>query len=169
MKKILILLSLLGVLSTPSFAVENWKGHTEVSPYEFGVMTGLSLYGTETGWGFLANGAYLIQPNGWVDDIDERLWLEVEAGPSFFSAPAGSTGTGFQYSTHVRWDFTYNEYWTAYALGGLSGYIAPGYLGSKFSIHPRFGMGVEYQTKSALMFRGEVSAEFTGVGIALNF
>lgn len=169
MKKILILLSVLGVFSNQSFAAEDWKGHTEVSPVEFGVLTGLSLYGTETAWGFLANGAYLVQPNGWVDDIDERIWLEVQAGPAFFSAPAGSTGTGFQYSTHARWDFTMNEYWNFYALGGLGGYVAPGYLGSKFSIHPRFAMGAEYQTKSALMFRGEVSAEFMGVGVALNF
>ncbi len=169
MKKILILLSILGVFSQQAHAAENWKGHTEVSPYEFGVLTGLTLYGTEAGWGFLANGAYLLQPNGWLDDIDDRLWLEVEAGPSFFTAPTGGTGTGFQYSTHVRWDFTYNEYWTVYGLGGIGGLVAPGYLGSKFSIHPRFGGGVEYQTKSALMFRGEVSAEFMGLGIALNF
>ena len=169
MKKVLSILSIFCIFSLNAQSAENWKGHTEATPYEFGVLTGLSLYGTETGWGFLGNAAYLIKPNGLVDDIDERVWLEIQAGPSFFSAPSGSTGTGFQYSTHARWDFTYNEYWTAYGLGGLGGYITPGYLGSKFTIHPRFAVGVEYQTKSALMFRGEVSAEFTGVGVALNF
>jgi len=157
------------MFSTSSYAAENWKGHTETSPVEVGIVTGLSLFGTQTAWGSLVTGAYLIQPKGWLDDIDNRVWVEMEAGPAFFTAPAGSTGTAFQYSTHLRWDFTYNEYWTAYALGGLSGYSLPAYLGKTFSIHPRFGVGVEYQTKTPLMFRGEVSAEFMGVGIALNF
>lgn len=170
MKKLIIIASILCSISsiflTPTNAAENWKGHTEVSDYELGVLTGLSSYGVSNAWGFLVNGAYLIQPNGWVDDVDERIWVEVEAGPAFFSS---NLGTAFQYSAHMRWDFTMNEYWTFYGLGGLSGYFLPTNMGGVFSMHPRFGTGVEYQTKSPLMFRGEVSAEFIGVGIALNF
>ena len=166
MKTLLFLITFLCSFSSNSYAVENWKGHTEVSPIEFGVMSGLSSYGVSNAWGFLVNGAYLVQPKGWIDDIDDRVWVEMEAGPAFFS---GSAGTGFQYSAHLRWDFTMNEYWTFYSIGGLSGYSLPNALGGVFSLHPRFGMGVEYQTKTALMFRGELSAEFTGIGIALNF
>ena len=168
MKNLFILLTTVFIFSTHSYAAENWKGHTEASQFEFGVMSGLSSYGMSSAWGLLANGAYLIKPTGWIDDIDDRVWLEGQAGPAFFS---GSAGTGFQYSAHLRWDFTMNEYWTFYSLGGLAGYVLPSTMatGSSFLVHPRFGAGVEYQTKTALMFRGEVSAEFTGVGIALNF
>jgi len=166
MKNFLFLMVITCSISSHANAAENWKGHTEVSPLELGVMTGLSSYGVNNAWGFLVNGAYLVQPKGWIEDIDDRIWVEGEAGPAFFS---GSAGTGLQYSAHLRWDFTMNEYWTFYALGGLSGYSLPSALGGVFSLHPRFGMGVEYQTKTALMFRGELSAEFTGIGIALNF
>ena len=165
MKKLLFLLSILSV--TPFCNIESansaepWKGVTQTSPYELGMMTGLSLYGTQTAWGFLFDGAYLVKPKGWVDDVDNRVWVEVQMGPSFFSSTTNKASTGMQYSTHLRWDFTYNELWTAYALGGLSGYVLPSSLGSGFSIHPRFGVGVEYQTK--------IIAEFMGVGIALNF
>ncbi len=161
---IVILLAFIGMHS--SQGGELWKGKTEVSPYEFGLLSGMGLYGTETSWSFLATAAYLIKPEGLVDEVDERMWAELEIGPSFYS---GSIGTGLQYSSHLRWDFTYNEHWTAYALGGLSGFVLPSGFGGKFTIHPRFGVGIEYQTKTALMFRGEVSAELMGLGIALNF
>ena len=59
--------------------------------------------------------------------------------------------------------------WTFYALGGLGGFSLPSGFGNTFTMAPRFGAGVEYQTKAALMFRGEVSADFIGAGIALNF
>ena len=168
MKKILsIALLALSLISTKAVhAAENWKGKTEVSPYEFGLLSGMGLFGTEAAWSFLGTASYLIKPEGIVDDVDERVWVEGQLGPSFFP---GSIGTGLQYSGHIRWDFTYNEYWTAYGLGGLSGFILPSGFGSKFTFHPRFGVGVEYQTKTPLMFRGEVSAEFIGLGIALNF
>jgi hypothetical protein len=159
-----LLLALIGM--NPSHGEELWKGKTEVPPYEFGLLTGMGLFGTETSWSFLGTAAYLIKPEGLVDEVDERMWAEMEIGPSFYS---GSIGTGLQYSTHLRWDFTYNEHWTAYALAGVSGFVLPSGFGSKFSFHPRFGAGIEYQTKTPLMFRGELSAEFIGLGIALNF
>ena len=81
-----------------------------------------------------------------------------------------SSQTGMQYSAHLRWDFTYNEFWTFYGLGGIGGFTIPKAFGSStFTIHPRFGAGVEYQTKTALMFRGELSGDFMGFGVAFNF
>ena len=157
------------LMATPQAkAADPWKGHTDVSPIEVGLMSGLSLYGKDANWSVLASGAYLILPQGWAQDLDNRVWLEVEGGPAFFGVN-GHNSTGFQYSAHLRWDFTYNEYWTLYGLGGLGGFILPNVLGSSFTIHPRFGAGVEYQTKTPLMFRGEVSQDFFGLGIALNF
>lgn len=167
--KLFLPLCIIAFSSGSARAAEPWKGHTETSPLELGVMTGLSIFGTETAWGFLANAAYLIQPNGWVDDVDDRIWIETQMGPSFFPSRAGLSGSGFQFNAHLRWDFTYNEYWTVYGLGGIGGYALPPALASKFNLHPRFGAGVEYQTKAALMFRAEVSAEFVGLGVALNF
>jgi hypothetical protein len=166
----LLILALLFCFQAPVRADdgEAWKGHTVTSPVELGVMTGMNLYGSDVNWSLLATGAYLLAEDGWADDVDDRIWAELELGPSFFSV-LNDHSTGLQYSAHIRWDFTYNEYWTFYGLGGLGGYFLPDSLGGAFTIHPRFGVGVEYQTKTALMFRGELSHEFIGAGIALNF
>ena len=162
----------LGFVTTQASAqtayYESWKGHTLTSPLELGVLSGMNLYGKDVNWSVLMTGAYLINETGWVDDVDDRVWIEVEAGPAFFSVPIGNQ-TGLQYSAHLRWDFTYNEYWNFYALGGVGGYHLPVNLGDALTIHPRFGVGVQYQTKVALMFRAEISAEFMGVGVGFNF
>jgi len=149
-------------------SAEDWKGHTEVSPLEFGLMAGSSFYGSSANFGVLASGAYLINKNGFVTDLDDRVWAEVELGPTFFSV-GGTDHTGLQYNAQLRWDFTYNEYWTVYALGGLGGFSLPNAVGGYLTLHPRFGVGAEYQTKTALLFRGEVAADFLGVGVAFNF
>jgi len=154
--------------SKPALAGEPWKGHTEVRPVEVGMLFGGAIFGTELNWSALSTVAYLIEDRAFVPDLDNRIWVELEIGPTFFST-RNSNQTGLQYSTHLRWDFNYNETWTLYALGGISGFGLPKALGSSFTLHPRFGVGAEYQTKAALLFRGEVSAEFLGVGIGLNF
>ena len=156
------------IFSFTARAAEPWKGHTQVSPVELGLLTGFSLYGTDTNWSVLATGAYLLNEKGFAEDLDNRIWLELEMGPAFFST-GQSSQTGLQYSAHLRWDFTLNEYWTFYGLGGLGGYVLPSFLKNTFLIHPRFGAGAEYQTKTALLFRGELSQDFMGLGIALNF
>ena len=166
-KSILLIFALFATASQ-SRAAEPWKGHTQVPPIEVGLLTGFSLYGSSANWSVLATAAYLIDDKGFVDDLDNRLWVEVEMGPAFFNSGMSSQ-TGLQYSAHLRWDFTENEYWTFYGLGGLGGFVLPQSLGSTFTIHPRFGAGVEYQTKTALLFRGEISADFAGLGIAFNF
>jgi hypothetical protein len=170
------LCSLLGVLSVtiPAHAqnqfYEPWKGKTVTSPFELGVLSGANLYGKDVNWSVLFTGAYLINEEGWAQDLDDRVWVELEMGPSFFSVPGTlSNEAGLQYSAHLRWDFTYNEYWTLYALGGIGGFSLPASFGSTNTIHPRFGVGAQYQTKAALMFRAEISAEFMGAGIGFNF
>ena len=167
MKKYLILLFAFSFISS-SFA-ENWKGNTVSSPIEIGTMAGMSLYGSKASWSWLGTGAYLIEPKGWIDDIDDRLWVELELGPTFFSQ-SGSNQTGMQYAAHLRWDFTMDENWTFYALGGIGGYHLPTAInGGGMTVNPRFGVGAEYQTKLPLMFRMELSHEFLGAGVAFNF
>lgn len=167
----LVLISLVSIsfsISHSSYAAENWKGKTESPPFEVGGMLGMNLFGDDINWSVLGTGAYLIVPEGWVDDIDERIWAELELGPSFFSA-GGLKKTGLQYSGHIRWDFTFNQEWTFYALGGLGGYYLPENFGSHLTVAPRFGMGAQYQSKLPMMFRGEFSHEFIGVGLSFNF
>lgn len=147
---------------------EKWKGRTEVPPLEFGMLGGAAFLGKDVNWSVLMTGAYQIQSEGWADDLDDRVWVEVEAGPSFMSTPVGNQ-SGFQYSVHLRWDFTYDERWNFYALGGLGGFGLPRGLGSSFILRPRLGAGVQFQTKAALIFRGEVSSEFLGAGFGFNF
>lgn len=153
--------------STP-VAGEPWKGTTTVRPFEAGLMSGVSIYGNRGVWSVLPSAAFLLKDRAFIADLDNRVWAELQAGPAFFSAGT-TTHAAFQYSLHLRWDFNYNETWTFYGLGGFSGYGFPSSLGGAFTFHPRFGAGAEYQTKSPLMIRGEVSAEFIGLGAAFNF
>jgi hypothetical protein len=154
--------------SIPAPAADNWKGQTTVRPLELGLMGGAAIYGNQVNWGVLPSVAYLLRDRAFVQDIDDRVWSELQLGPTFFNTP-NSNETGLQYSAHLRWDFSYNEVWTFYGLGGLSGFFLPARLGGSFTIHPRFGTGVQYQTKTALILRGEVSAEFIGMGASFNF
>ena len=157
-----------GAVQNTVLAAEPWKGNTVARPVEAVLMSGLSIYGSEAAFGVLTGGAYLLKDRHFVGEIDNRVWAEVLLGPAFFST-TNSTLTGFQYSAHARWDVNYNEVWTAYALAGLSGYQLPERMGGSFTVHPRVGLGVKYQTKSSLLLRGEISAEFVGAGVALNF
>lgn len=149
-------------------AAENWKGQTSVRPIELGIMGGAAIYGNDVNWGALPSVAYLLKDRAFVSDLDNRVWAELQMGPVFFST-RNSNETGLFYSAHLRWDFSYNEVWTFYALGGLSGYKLPDGRDGSFTVHPRFGTGVQYQTKTALMLRGEISAEFIGLGASFNF
>ena len=169
----IVILFSVALISPLANAAENWKGTTQTSPIELGTMGGMALYGSSAHWSWLGTAAYLIQPNGWIDDIDERIWAEIQIGPTFFSQNAVSS-TGMQYSAHLRWDFTYNQDWTFYALGGLGGFYLPTNLGGNGvkgypTIAPRFGVGAEFQTKLPMMFRVELSHEFIGAGVAFNF
>jgi hypothetical protein len=154
--------------SISAWAGELWKGHTTVRPLEVGLLSGFAIYGDQANWGILPAVATLIKEKGFVEDLDNRVWVEGQLGPTFFSNQ-GVSKTGMQYSAHLRWDFTMNEVWTFYALGGFSGFFLPNIYSSGFTLHPRFGAGAIYQTKTALMLRGEVSAEFIGAGVALQF
>jgi hypothetical protein len=160
-------LSLLFLLM-PARAAENWKGQTSVRPIELGILGGAAIYGNDVNWGALTSAAYLLKDRAFVADIDDRVWGEIQMGPVFFNT-RNSNETGLFYSAHLRWDFSYNEIWTFYALGGLSGYKLPQGEDGSLTLHPRFGTGVQYQTKTALILRGEISAEFVGLGASFNF
>jgi len=149
-------------------AGEAWKGRTTVRPVEFGLMSGAAIYGSDVNWSILPSVAYLMKDRGFAEDIDNRVWIEGQFGPTFFSSHQENQ-TGLQYSVHLRWDFNMNEHWMFYGLGGLSGFGLPKVYDSSFTLHPRFGAGAQYQTKTALMLRGEISAEFIGLGAALQF
>ena len=50
-----------------SLAAENWKGKTDVSPIEVGLMTGTAIYGSSANWGVLASGAYQFNKDGFLE------------------------------------------------------------------------------------------------------
>jgi hypothetical protein len=162
-------LFILGLAWVPCFAgaAENWKGTTSVKPLEIGMMSGMAIYGSDTAWSLLPAVSHLIKDRGFASDLDNRVWVEGQLGPSFFVSN-GSTQTGVQYSGHLRWDFNFNERWMFYGLGGLGGFVLPRVYSSSFTIHPRFGAGAEFQTKAALKLRAEASAEFIGIGAAVQ-
>ena len=154
--------------STPSYAASatdsDWKNPGLPPLYNFGALTGLGIIDSYGGIAILGTASLTIIDRGFIADISNSVATEIEAGPMITSGTAA-----FWYSLHIRWDFQKDDNWTLYALGGLGGAGTPSAMGGHFEIWPRFGAGAMYKLTSSLLLRGEVSHEFTGIGISVPF
>ena len=101
-----------------------------------------------------------IVERGFVPDINDSVWIELQLGPVITSG-----FTFISYSLHLRWDFAYNSLWTFYALAGDGGNIAPSSLGNRFESYFRFGMGAIYTFSPNLNLRFEASHESIAGGV----
>lgn len=140
---------------------EAWKGKPYATLFQFSFMSGVGLLGSSVGLPLNGAVAVKIAHQGFVDDINDQAYLELMGGPLFVSNTLVGT-----YSLHLRWDFHKNDYWTFYSLGGLAAEFGGPLVGNYRSFHPRFGIGAMWNLFEFLSFRGEISHEFTGVGIS---
>jgi hypothetical protein len=146
-------------VSTPK---EDWKGPPSDAEFTFGAMAGLGMVDPDAGLGLLLNGAKKIYHQGFVPDINNQVFLELTLGPVF-----AANHVPFVYGIHLRWDFQKDEQWTFYGFGGLGGNIARSTTGgSRFLLFPQFGGGAFYHFDSRFSARGEVSHEWTTLGIS---
>lgn len=155
MKKLTTALMALMVLAaSPARAEENWKGKPESANYTVGALAGMNISAGNVGFGLMGTGARKILENGFVPDINNPAWIELEIGP-IFGAPFN-----LFYSTHLRWDFGLNDQWTFYALGGLAGFT-----GVQFELFPRFAAGAMMTLSQGIKVRAELGHEFIGAGV----
>jgi len=140
----------------------DWKTPGLPPLYNFGAMSGLGVIDSYGGVAILGTASLTVLDHGFIPDISNSVATEIEAGPMITSGHGA-----FWYSLHMRWDFQKDNDWTFYALAGLAGNGTPSSLGGHFEIWPRFGAGAMYKITSGILLRGEVSHEFTGIGISI--
>jgi hypothetical protein len=137
-----------------------WKGKPYDTRFQFAGLAGVGMFAASTGFSLYGAAAYKILHEGFLEDVNDQAYIEVMGGPLFVSGSVGGV-----LSAHLRWDFHRNEMWTFYALGGIGAEFGGLALSNVKMFHPRFGAGVLWNVFEFLSFRGEVSHEFTGVGV----
>lgn len=141
---------------------EPWKGQPDMADFDFGAMSGLGFVQGSPAFAVVGTISRKIDYKGFIPGIRNSLSIEATVGPMFLKG-----SSAFSYSTHLRWDFRYDDTWTYYALGGPAGYITGTRLGDQFALYPRFGVGAFWQITPVARVRFELSHELTAIGIAL--
>ena len=140
---------------------EDFKGKSSEKEITLGVTQGMGLMDASVGYGVLFNAGKKLVHRGWVGDLNDQIFIEVEMGPLFIAST-----TIFAYSAHLRWDFQKDQDWTLFAFGGLGGDITGASMGNRWELFPRFGVGAFYALNSQLSLRGELSHEFVTLGVS---
>src|ERR1041385_5050312 len=64
---------------------ESWKGPSDKSRVRFSAMSGLALVDDFAGLGIIGAASVKILNRGFVQDINDQIWVEFEAGPLFYN------------------------------------------------------------------------------------
>lgn len=143
-------------------SVEDWKGADPTHEVMFSAMSGLGVINSSAGFGLVGAISKKIVNHGFVPDISNQVYIEAEMGPVF-----SNSANPFWFSTHLRWDFHKDSNWSLFALGGTTGQIVgTGAGSSQFNLFLRTGIGAFYHINEQLSVRGELSHEFTGLGVS---
>ncbi|MBY0371870.1 hypothetical protein K2X33_14390 [bacterium] len=132
-----------------------WKGKPSPVQFQFSGLAGLSIVGGVAGFGINAAAAIKVLNDGFIDDLNDQVFVEFWGGPVFTG-----TFTAAAIGAHLRWDLSKNDLWTFYGLAGLGGSF-----GAVRTLHVRTGLGVFWNLFEFLSFRGELSHEHIGVGV----
>lgn len=144
---------------TPKSEADPWKGKSGPADWSFGAQLGLGVLNSTPGFALVATGGYRILRDGFIPDVNDSAFVELQMGPLFVSGTLA-----LLFSAHLRWDFARDEQWTFYGLGGLGGFGAPVSLGSASALYPRFGVGAIWKIHPLFGMRAEISHEMTTVG-----
>lgn len=146
-----------------SARAEDYKTYQPANNFTLGASTGFGLIDTHGGLSVVGNIAAKVVRDGFVPDIVNPVFLELQVGPVFVSG-----ATFWLYSTHLRWDFVKDEKWTFFALGGFGGNGGDNKYGDRFAFHPRFGVGAFY-AMDVIDLRMDFSRELINFGVSLPF
>lgn len=153
------------VLPAVSSASSDFKGEASGADIAVGGMAGFGQVYSEFGFALIGSVSKSIAQQGFVPDINDQVSVEVQAGPLLIN---GSTLA--VYSAHLRWDFIKDPTWTLYAIGGAAGSVGKLAEGgqSDFVMHPRFATGAFLKLAPLIALRGELSAEWTTIGVSFG-
>ncbi len=147
---------------------EPWKSPLSEKQIQLGVMTGLGVVNNTGGFTILGTVAKKLLNQGFAPEINNQVYMEAHGG-----ALTVSRGSAFMFSLHLRWNFTLDDQWIFYGLGGVGGNVTSKGFGEQFQVLPRFAAGallnLEHSMQLPLWLRGEVSHELIAAGIMLPF
>jgi hypothetical protein len=141
-------------LPRASASAEPWKGKPYENQFNAGALAGVGIVDGNVGFALQGTAAIQLLRHGFINDINDQVQLEVQAGPLL------KTGTAFQGSLLMRWDFNKDLDWTLYGLGGVGTALATGVT----QFYPRFGAGFLWYLGETVALRLEVSHELVAVG-----
>lgn len=159
MLRLIFTLALITSSAFAKGAVEPWKGQPPLHEFTVGVGGGLALNGPDLGGVIVASVAKKLLHNGFLDDINDQVFLEIQGGPEFVSGV-----TAFGVSTHLRWDFNRNDDLTLFGIGGFWGLFGTNI--THFS--PRFGAGLLWHLEY-FAIRTELSHNWVLLGAQMPF
>ncbi len=168
MKQKLFVATIFGFASLLSFsagAAEAWKGKPPGGEFLFGFGGGISQLGSLGGVPLIGNVAAKIVHLGFVPDMNNQVWIEA-AGGVHLTFNGGFTSGLF--STHLRWDFVKDDYWTFFAVGGVGGAVISVAGLTSYIIHPRFGVGGVYYFLPQMGVRLDLSHEWMTLGLQVQ-
>jgi hypothetical protein len=142
---------------------EPFKGEASPQLMDFSAMLGLGLIDSSGAFSVIGSAARKIVDRGFVGDINNQVFAELELGPAFFKG-----NTAFIYSAHLRWDFERDSKLRLFAIGGLGGNATGADAGNRWTLAPRFGVGAHFQVSEEICLRVELSHELTIAGISLR-
>lgn len=151
--------------ASSAFAAADFKGESPTAEITWGGSAGLAQIYSEAGFAVIGTVAKKIVTKGFAPDLNNQVFIELQAGPLFIAS-----STLVAYSTHLRWDFVKDATWTLFAIGGMGGTVGKfsGSLTSDFVLHPRFGAGAFLRLMPNVSLRGELSAEWSTVGLSIS-
>lgn len=143
---------------------EDWKGESDISEGSFGVINGLGIINSSTGYTLIGTVSKKIITNGFIPDLSNSVSIEGLFGPVFLSGV-----TGWLYSAHLRWDFEKDVNWAFFAVGGLGGNVVSQNNHTDFILSPRFGVGAFWKVTPQIKIRGDIAHDLVTVGINVPF
>ena len=167
MNKINLLVGIIcGVVLSGSVALaaDDYKGTPSTTEMTASFMGGFGLVDTSGGFALTGALAKKILDRGFVSDLNDPIFIEVEFGPMFTSGI-----TAWMYSAHLRWDFVKDPAWTFFAIGGMGANTISVNSNTRFALYPRFGVGAFYTLPVGLILRAEVSHEQVVAGVSVAF
>lgn len=143
---------------------EPFKGPSDSTQFMAGGSVGLGIISGFPAFDILGFVALKIVPRGFVPDINDSVWIELQTGPAVTQGVLA-----IPYSAHMRWDFVRDQQWTLFATGGLAGtFVGVGAASTRVEFFPRAGIGAFLHLTPGLLLRADLSHEFTALGVAFQ-
>lgn len=138
-----------------------WKGKSPDAMFQFSGLAGLSRIGSNVGFGLNGLAAIRMLQDGFIDGINDQVFVEFMMGPIFLPG-----ATMIALGGHLRWDLHRDEFWAFYGLAGFHATVGSTVGLGTFNF--RSGIGAFWNLFEFLSFRAELSHEHMAVGVTYH-